>query len=99
MLPIGRDGGFSKAACAPRRCDAVAMVIAKQLDLTGLTRPAPVARTAEALAMCRPGDLLEVIATDQSAVPDFCAWAEATGQDLIETSQLGHVFRFVIRRH
>ena len=77
----------------------MAMVIAKHLDLTGLTRPAPVTRTAEALALLRAGDLLEIIATDQSAVPDFCAWAEATGQDLIETSQLGRIFRFVIRKH
>jgi TusA-related sulfurtransferase len=77
----------------------MAIVIARQLDLTGLTRPAPVARTVEALGPLRPGDLLEVIATDQSAVPDFCTWAEATGQDLIETSQLGRVFRFVIRKH
>jgi tRNA 2-thiouridine synthesizing protein A len=77
----------------------MAMVIAKQLDLTGLTRPAPVARAVEALGPLQPGDLLEVIATDHSAVPDFCAWAETTGQDLIETSQLGHVFRFVIRKH
>jgi TusA-related sulfurtransferase len=40
-----------------------------------------------------------VISTDQESILDFCSWARATGQDLIETSQLGRVFRFVIRKH
>jgi TusA-related sulfurtransferase len=72
--------------------------IAKQLDLSGLSRPVPLTHTAAALDGLRPGDLLEVIATDKSSVQDFSSWARAAGHDLIECSQLGHVFRFVIRR-
>lgn len=77
----------------------MAMVIAKTLDLRGLARPLPLRRTAEELAGLRPGDLLEVVTTDQSSIQDFAAWASATGLDLLESSQLGHVFRFVIRKH
>ncbi len=76
----------------------MAIVIARQLDLSGLERPAPLTRTAEALEALRPGELLEVIATDGSALEDFGTWARASGQDLIEASRLGHVFRFVFRK-
>ena len=77
----------------------MAMVIAQTLDLQGLARPHPLERTCEALRGLRAGDLLEVITTDQAAIRDFAAWASMTGQDLLESSQLGHVFRFVIRKH
>jgi TusA-related sulfurtransferase len=77
---------------------AEAIVIAQHLDLSGLCRPAPLARTAAALDALRHGDLLEVIATDNACVRDFKAWADATGQHFLEVSQLGNVFRFVIRR-
>ncbi|HAF09109.1 MAG TPA: hypothetical protein DCK98_03385 [Chloroflexi bacterium] len=74
-------------------------MIAKTLDLKGLARPLPLRRTAEELAELRPGDLLEVVTTDHASIQDFAAWASTTGQDLLESSQLGHVFRFVIRKH
>jgi TusA-related sulfurtransferase len=76
----------------------MATVIVQQLDLKGLIRPAPVARTKAALDALQPGDLLEVIATDKACVQDFSSWARSTGEDLIEVSQLGRVFRFVIRK-
>jgi tRNA 2-thiouridine synthesizing protein A len=76
----------------------MAMVIAQTLDLQGLACPHPLDRTREALGRLRVGDLLEVITTDQAAIQDFAVWASMTGQDLLESSQLGHVFRFVIRK-
>ena len=74
------------------------MILANSLDLKGLARPVPLERTCEELDGLRPGDLLEVVTTDHSSIQDFTAWARATGQDLLESSQLGHVFRFVIRK-
>jgi len=77
----------------------MATLIAKTLDLKGLARPLPLIRTTEELGRLRAGDLLEIVTTDQDAIQDFATWATATGEDLLETSQLGHVFRFVIRKH
>ena len=76
----------------------MAMVIAKTLDLNGLVRPLPLERTCDELGRLRAGDLLEVVTTDHASIQDFAGWATATGEDLLETSQLGHVFRFVIRK-
>jgi TusA-related sulfurtransferase len=77
----------------------MAMVIANTLDLKGLARPIPLERTCEELDRLRAGDLLEVVTTDHASIQDFTAWATATGQALLESSQLGQVFRFVIRKH
>ena len=74
------------------------IVIARRLNLKGLASPMPIARTAQALAELHPGDLLEVLATDPGAVRDFAVWTRSTGNDLLESSQLGHVFRFVVRK-
>jgi tRNA 2-thiouridine synthesizing protein A len=74
------------------------MILANTLDLKGLVRPLPLERTCEELGRLHPGDLLEVVTTDHSSIQDFTTWSRATGQDLLESSQLGHVFRFVIRK-
>jgi tRNA 2-thiouridine synthesizing protein A len=74
------------------------MTFTNNLDLRGLARPLPLERTCAELVRLRSGDLLEVVTTDHASIQDFTAWARATGQDLLESSQLGHVFRFVIRK-
>ncbi len=44
------------------------------------------------------GDLVESLATDPGSVKDFAAWCRTTGNELLESSRLGNVFRFVIRK-
>ena len=74
------------------------IAISQTLDLKGLACPLPIVKTAKAVKELRSGDLIEVLATDAGAVKDFAAWSRATGNDLLESSQLGNVFRFVIRK-
>jgi len=74
------------------------MTFANNLDLRGLARPLPLERTCEELGRLRSGYLLEVVTTDHASIQDFTVWARSTGHDLLESSQLGHVFRFVIRK-
>jgi TusA-related sulfurtransferase len=74
------------------------MTFANNLDLRGLARPLPLERTCEELGRLRSGDLLEVVTTDHASIQDFTVWTRSTGHDLLESSQLGHVFRFVIRK-
>ena len=72
--------------------------IAVSLDLKGLACPMPIVKTAKAIRELAPGELLEALATDPGAVPDFQAWSKATGNPLVETTQKDGVFRFVIRK-
>jgi tRNA 2-thiouridine synthesizing protein A len=76
----------------------VTLAISAQLDLKGLACPLPIVKTAKALKGLASGELVEVLATDPGSVKDFAAWARVTGNELLESSQFGNVFRFVIRK-
>jgi len=76
----------------------MAIVIHRRLDLQGLPCPGPVRAVNDALAQMASGELVEVLATDPCAVREFAVWARATGNDLLESSQFGNVFRFVVRK-
>jgi tRNA 2-thiouridine synthesizing protein A len=72
--------------------------VTKTLDLKGLSCPMPIAKTAQAMRELVAGDVVEVLATDPGSVPDFNAWCENTGNDLIEHTVDDGVYRFVIRK-
>jgi tRNA 2-thiouridine synthesizing protein A len=72
--------------------------IAMSLDLKGLSCPLPIVKTAQAIRALEPGALIEALATDPGSVPDFAAWAKATGNTLVEQAEDDGVFRFVIRK-
>jgi tRNA 2-thiouridine synthesizing protein A len=68
------------------------------LDLKGLSCPLPIVKTARAIKDLRSGELVEALATDPGSVPDFAAWCTATGNQLIEQTEDGGVYRFLIRK-
>ena len=69
-----------------------------RVDARGLACPMPIVRTAQAIAGLASGELLEVLATDPGSTKDFAAWSKTTGHELVEQSEEGGVFRFVLRR-
>lgn len=70
----------------------------RQLDLKGLQCPMPIVKTAKAMKELGSGAVIQVIATDPGSVKDFAAWAKATGNELLESSAIDGVFRFVLRK-
>ena len=72
--------------------------LVRSLDLKGLSCPMPIVHTACAIRALKPGDLVEVFATDPGSVPDFDAWTKATGNTLVEQGSEDGVYRFVIRK-
>ena len=93
----GTDDKLTAAAAVTQEM-AMSITIAMSLDLKGLSCPMPIIKTAKAMKELTPGQLLEAFATDPGSVPDFKAWAQATGNPLVESSQDGGVFRFVLRK-
>jgi tRNA 2-thiouridine synthesizing protein A len=76
----------------------MSQTIAVTLDLRGLSCPLPIAKTAVAIRSMHAGELIESRATDPGSVPDFAAWCESTGNELVEQTTADGVFRFVIRK-
>ena len=76
----------------------MSVAIVMTLNLKGLSCPLPIIKTAKAMKDLAPGQVIEVLATDPGSVPDFKAWSQATGNALVESSQEGGVFRFVLKK-
>jgi tRNA 2-thiouridine synthesizing protein A len=72
--------------------------VTRTLDLKGLSCPLPIVKTAQAIKDLQSGDLIEALATDPGSVPDFTAWCKSTGNELVEQSEDGGVYRFLIKK-
>ena len=70
----------------------------KTLDVKGLNCPIPIMKVKKAINEVPKGGTLEVLGTDPGSVADFEAFCKSTGNELIEHSEEGGVYRFLIRR-
>ena len=69
----------------------------KTLDTKGLNCPLPILKAKKAIAEVPKGGTLEVLATDPGAVVDFQAFCKSTGNELVEQTEEGGIYRFLIR--
>lgn len=76
----------------------VVVEIRERVDARGLSCPMPIVKTAQTIRTIASGEFIEVVATDPGSVKDFAAWSRATGNELVEQSSDGAIYRFVIRR-
>jgi tRNA 2-thiouridine synthesizing protein A len=65
------------------------------LDAKGLNCPLPILKAKKALKDVPAGGTLEILATDPGAVADFAAFCRTTGNELVEHSEEGGVYRFL----
>ena len=70
----------------------------KTLDAKGLNCPLPILRAKKTLKDVPAGGTLEVLATDPGSVADFEAFCRSTGNQLMESTANGGVYRFLIKR-
>ncbi len=68
------------------------------LDATGLRCPLPVLRARKALKAVAEGGVLQVLATDPSAVADFQSFCQTTGHQLLAWDETDGRFAFLIRK-
>jgi tRNA 2-thiouridine synthesizing protein A len=68
------------------------------LDATGLMCPLPVLKARKALKAIQPGECLRVLATDPASVIDFRHFCNVTENELVETTETGGVFTYLIRK-
>jgi tRNA 2-thiouridine synthesizing protein A len=70
----------------------------KTVDAKGTNCPIPILKAKKAIGEVPVGGTLEILATDPGAVADFQAFARQTGHQLVEHSETGGVYRFLIKR-
>jgi tRNA 2-thiouridine synthesizing protein A len=71
--------------------------VAKTLDTKGLNCPLPILKAKKAITELPKGAVLEVLATDPGAVPDFEAFCRSTKNTLVAQSEAAGVYRFLIK--
>jgi len=74
------------------------MEFSKEFDASGLACPLPIVKTKKALADMTSGQILRVIATDPGSVCDMAAFAEQTGNALLEQSTENSKFVFYLKK-
>jgi tRNA 2-thiouridine synthesizing protein A len=70
----------------------------KEFDASGLACPLPIVKTKKALKEMSPGQVLRVVATDPGSVADMAAFAEQTGNELLEKSTEDKKFVFFLKK-
>ncbi len=70
----------------------------EELDATGLNCPLPILRAKKALNGMDAGKVLRIIATDPGSVKDFEAFAKQTGNELMESTEEGGKFMFLLKK-
>ncbi len=72
--------------------------IAKELDVSGKRCPMPILLTKKEIQSIEVDKILKVIATDVGTKKDFPAWAERTGNEIVELREDAGTFTWFIRR-
>ncbi|MEJ9152343.1 sulfurtransferase TusA family protein [Bacillus smithii] len=68
------------------------------IDAKGLSCPMPIVKTKKAINELKPGQVLEVKATDKGSKADIKAWAESTGHQYLGTVEEDGVLKHYIRK-
>jgi tRNA 2-thiouridine synthesizing protein A len=68
------------------------------VDARGQSCPGPLVALATVLREVRAGELLELLATDPGSRSDVPSWAKISGNELLEATETGGVFRYLIRK-
>lgn len=70
----------------------------QELDARGLNCPLPILRAKKALKDLQGGQVLRILATDPGSVKDFEAFANQTGNQLLDSSESSGEFHFLLRK-
>jgi len=71
----------------------------QELDARGLNCPLPILRAKKALNDLGDGQVLRIMATDPGSVKDFEAFAQQTGNTLLESTDNDGEFNFLVRQN
>ena len=89
---------FNKHMAGISQYKEIFMDFNKEFDASGLACPLPIVKTKKALADMASGQVLRVISTDPGSVCDMAAFAEQTGNALLEQASENSKFVFYLKK-
>ncbi len=88
----------SEAQQSPEVSDAAETQPALELDCRGMNCPLPILKTKKAIDTLESGQVLRMTATDPGSIPDVAAFSKRTGHAILEQSEGGGEYSFLIRK-
>ncbi|MDH5751995.1 MAG: sulfurtransferase TusA family protein [Deltaproteobacteria bacterium] len=70
----------------------------QELDCRGLNCPLPVLKTKKAMDSLQSGQVLRMVSTDPGSVNDIHAWCRRTGNELIEQTESGEEYQYLLKK-
>jgi tRNA 2-thiouridine synthesizing protein A len=70
----------------------------KELDARGLNCPLPILKTKKSLADMASGQILKMVSTDCGSVKDMQAFANQTGNTLVEQAEVNNEYIFYMKK-
>ena len=94
------EKGIKTNHCPTKNGDTTmtAYEVAAEFDASGLRCPMPILKTKKEVQQIEVGQILKVIATDIGTKKDFPAWAERTGNEILEMIEEGDKLIWYIKR-
>lgn len=76
----------------------IIMLFNKELDVRGMNCPVPILRSKKAIGELASGQVLKVVATDPGSVKDMQAFANQTGNELLDSDENSGVYTYFLRK-
>ncbi len=70
----------------------------QELDATGMNCPLPILHAKKRLSKMTSGTVLRVVATDPGSVKDFAAFANQTGNELLDSREEAGKFYYLLKK-
>lgn len=70
----------------------------EELDVRGWDCPVPILRAIRVINRLSPGQILHVVATDPGSMVDFPAFANQSGNTLLEAIETNGEFHYLIKK-
>lgn len=74
------------------------MLFNKELDVRGMNCPVPILRSKKAIGEIASGQVLKVVATDPGSVKDMQAFANQTGNELLDSGESSGIYTYFLRK-
>jgi TusA-related sulfurtransferase len=68
------------------------------LDCYGLMCPMPIIKTSQQLKKMKPGQVLEVVASDKGIKQDMPAWCKTTGNECLAIEENGEDIKVYVKK-
>jgi tRNA 2-thiouridine synthesizing protein A len=68
------------------------------LDTKGMNCPLPILKTKKTIKGMNVGDTIKVDSTDPGSVKDFEAFCRSTGNKLLQSSEAGGIYTYIIEK-